>query len=222
MSKSITPKSVSLVKLSPDLESVYREIEILESTVEKSSVAIVLATIAEGRRIQPVVWDANRKSRHSGITQKIGLELSTREKHIIGADGKVKILKGVLAFGKTTVDGYKSKLSKILVFASNGFDFDTDEFRGKYLGDVYAAINKLPGEKTPFWTKKASKAKVETIKHGTLGHAATEATYHLTAKPEQFVKALPHATQILLAIATLKALEIPVPKLLTEASKVKA
>lgn len=222
MKKIITLKSVSLVKLTPDLEAVYSEIELLESTVEKSSVTIVLATIAEGQRIQPVVWDANRKSRHSGITQKIGLELATREKHVTGADGKVKILKGVLAFEKTTVDGYKSKLSKILVFASNGFNFDTDEFKGKHLGDVYAAINKLSGEKTPFWTKKASSVKVAKVNHGTLGAAVTEAAYHVTTKPDQFVKALPHSTQILLAIATLKALEIPVPKLLTAAAKAKA
>ena len=217
--KTITSVVIALPKI--NLEPVMLQAEIMEQSHSANSLLLVEKLIACGKAIAPIVQDPNRKSAHSLFTQKIATELSTRKKHTLNAKGKVIASETEFAFTASTAAGYKSKFSKIIVFASNGFDFSP--CAGMFLGEVYAYINGL--ESVPFWTKKAAgrhsatSAKANEQKHGTLGHAATEATYHLTAKPEQFVKALPHATQILLAIATLKALEIPVPKLLTAALK---
>lgn len=215
-----TIKSITIAAPKVNLEPVLMQAEIMEQSHSANSLLLVEKLIACGKSIEPIEQDANRKSAHSLFTQKIATELSTRKKHTLDSKGEIIISKTELAFAASTAAGYKSKFSKIIVFASNGFDFSP--CHGMYLAEVYAYINKLDGKQTPFWTKKVSSVKVAKVNHGTLGHAATEATYHLTAKPDQFVKALPHSTQILLAIATLKALEIPVPKLLTAASKDKA
>ena len=225
MSTSTTLKSVVIAAPKVNLEPVLLQAEIMEQSHSANSLLLVEKLIACGKACAPIEQDANRKSAHSLFTQKIATELSTRKKHTLDAKGKVIISKTELAFAASTAAGYKSKFSKIIVFASNGFDFAP--CAGMFIGDVYAYINGL--ESVPFWTKKksagretATGSKKQIEKHGTLGHAATEATYHLTAEPDSFVKALPHATQILLAIATLKALEIPVPKLLTSALNAKS
>jgi hypothetical protein len=219
-----TIKSITIAAPKVNLEPVMLQAEIMEQSHSANSLLLVEKLIACGKSIEPIEQDSNRKSAHSLFTQKIATELSTRKKHTLDSKGKVIASKTELAFTASTAAGYKSKFSKIIVFASNGFDFTP--CAGMFLGEVYAYINGL--ESVPFWTKKAAgrhtatATKANEQKHGTLGQAATEATYHLTAKPDQFVKALPHSTQILLAIATLKALEIPVPKLLTSALSAKS
>lgn len=222
-SKVVTPASVDIPSkpVNVNLEPVLLQAELSEQSHSANSLLLVEKLIACGRAVVAIEQDANRKSRHSLFTQKLGEELINRKKHVIGANGKTTVSKSELAFTISTANGYKSKFSKIIVFASNGFDFTP--CKGMYLAEVYKYINEL--ESVPFWTKKAAgrhtatSAKKNEKKHGTLGQAVTEAAHFATTQPEQFVKAMPHATQILLAIATLHALSIPVPKLLDAALK---
>jgi hypothetical protein len=221
MSKSTSPKSITIPAPKINLEPVMLQAELMEQAHSENSLLLVAKLIACGKACSPIVQDANRKSAHSLFTQSLGNELITRKKHTFDAKGRVTVSKTELAFAASTAGGYKSKWSKIIVFASNGFDFTP--CNGMKLAEVYAYINGL--DNVPFWSKKAkgrhtaTSAKVNEKQHGTLGQAVTEAVYHATSKPEQFVKAMPHSTQILLAIATLKALSIPIPKLLSIALK---
>jgi len=216
MSKSITPKSIAIPAPKINLEPVMLQAELMEQTHSENSLLLVAKLIACGKACSPIVQDANRKSAHSLFTQSLGNELITRKKHTFDAKGRVTVSKTELAFAASTAGGYKSKWSKIIVFASNGFDFTP--CNGMKLAEVYAYINGL--DNVPFWSKKAKgRHTKEEPKHGTLGQSVVEAVYHATSKPDAFVKAMPHSTQILLAIATLKALSIPIPKLLGAALK---
>ncbi len=131
----------------------------------------------------------------------------------------VQFREGLEKTGKYTHDSARTisgKLARIVMYVSNGFEFKTTNYNHAYDECRLAEV--------AYWTKKASSGKktapktAPKIELGKLSATFTESIKLMSTDTPGYVKHLPHAIQIRMAIETLRALGVPVPKALEKMS----
>lgn len=100
-----------------------------------------------------------------------------------------------------------SKFALITIFASNDYKFTATNY-------CHAYNEARSSEGLAFWSKKRNNGTSTGKSHKPLSEAVTESRKFISEHTAEYIKELPHAIQIKLAIEALKLLKVSVPKAL--------